>query len=61
MKKPEREEETADHQVDERLPKKRRIEEQPKRKFLSQVLKGYELEDPVDWEGERRKRQETMD
>ena len=58
MKKPEREEETA---VNEGAPKKRRIEEQPKRKFLGQVLRGYVLEDPIDWEEERRKRQEAMD
>merc|ERR1712013_875928 len=30
-------------------------------KFLGEVLKGYELEDPINWEEERRKWREELE
>ena len=60
MKKPERMDE-KDDQEEGKAPKKRKVEEEPRRKFLGMVMKGYELEDPIDWDEERRKRQEEMD
>ena len=41
--------------------KRRKVEVQPRGKFLGQVLVGYELEAPIDWEEERRKRKEFME
>ena len=61
MKKPERMDE-KDDQEEGKAPKKRKVvEEEPRRKILGMVMKGYELEDPIDWDEERRKRQEEMD
>ena len=61
MKKPERGEEQQVDKKGEKAPKKRKIVEEPKRIFLGPILKGYELEAPIDWEEERRKRKEVMD
>ena len=58
MKKPEREYEMTEEKRDS---KRRKVEEQPRKKILGPVLRGYELEDPIDWDEIRKKRQEDMD
>ena len=38
-----------------------RLEDQQGKRILGQVMHGYVLEDPIDWEEERRKRQEYIE
>ena len=56
MKKPEREEDMENRNVEDTTAKKRRVEGEPRMKFLGEIIRGYELEEPIDWEEERRKR-----
>ena len=61
MKKPEREEDMENRNVEDTTAKKRRVEGEPRRKFLGEIIRGYELEEPIDWKEERRKRKEALD
>ena len=61
LSKPTRESE-KEEKDEQMMTKRRRIEDQPPRRvFLGQVMKGYVLEEPIDWEEERRKRKEFIE
>ena len=60
MSKPIREQEMLIEE-EQNNSKRRKLEEQPRTKFLGQVMKGYILEEPINWEEERRKRQEYIE
>ena len=60
MKKPAREQNKSEIMRGEESTKRRKVEELPKKKLLGPVLKGYELEEPINWEEERKKRMEYL-
>ena len=60
MHKPSRDLE-MDRGTEQEECKRMKLEDQQGKRILGQVMHGYVLEDPIDWEEERRKRQEYIE